>query len=90
MTKTQLIEKIAKENDLTKKNVAVVIDAAIAAISASLEKGEAVQIAGFGSFKVKEIKARMGRNPKTKAPVKIAACKRPAFAPSKTLKDKLN
>ena len=90
MTKTQLIEKIAKENDLTKKNVATVIDAAIAAIGDALVKDEAVQIAGFGSFKAKKIAARTGRNPKTNAPVKIAACKRPAFAPSKTLKDKLN
>lgn len=90
MTKTQLIAKIAEDKKLSKKEVATVIDAAIADIGAALVKGEAVQIAGFGSFKVKKIAARTGRNPQTGAAVKIAACKRPAFAPSKTLKDKLN
>ena len=90
MTKTQLIEKIAKENNLTKKTVATVVDAAIAAVGDALVKDDAVQIAGFGSFKVKKIAARDGRNPRTGKTVRIAACKRPAFTPSKTLKDKLN
>ncbi len=90
MTKTQLIDKIAKENDLTKKQVAQIVDATFAAIESSLVAGESVQIAGFGNFTVKEIAAHNGRNPRTGEVVQIAACRRAGFSAGKALKDKLN
>ena len=90
MTKTQLIDKIAKENDLTKKQVAETVDALIAAIGDALATGESVQFLGFGTFSVKEIAAHNGRNPRTGEVVEIAASRRPVFSASKTLKDKLN
>ena len=90
MTKTQLIEKIAKENELTKKQVAEIVDAWIAAVENTLAEGESVQIAGFGAFAVKEIAAHMGRNPRTNEAVEIPASRRVTFSASKTLKDKLN
>lgn len=90
MTKTQLIEKIAKENEWTKKQVAEIVDAWIAAVEGTLAAGEGVQIAGFGSFAVKEIAAHTGRNPRTNEAVEIPASRRVTFSASKTLKDKLN
>ena len=90
MNKTQLIDKIAKENDLTKKQVAVTVDALIAAIGDALATGESVQFLGFGTFSVKEIAAHNGRNPRTGEVVEIAASRRPTFSASKALKDKLN
>ncbi len=90
MTKTQLIDKIAKENDLTKKQVAQTVDALLAAMEEAFVAGESVQFLGFGNFTVKEIAAHNGRNPRTGEVVEIAASRRLTFAPSKTLKDKLN
>ena len=90
MNKTQLIDKIAKENELTKKQVAQIVDATIAGIADALAAGEAVQFLGFGTFSVKEIAEHNGRNPRTGEVVKIAASRRPAFSASKALKDKLN
>ena len=90
MNKTQLIDKIAKENNLTKKQVAETVDAMIAAIGDALVAGDSVQFLGFGTFSVKEIAAHNGRNPRTGEVVQIAASRRPAFSASKALKDKLN
>lgn len=90
MTKTQLIEKIAKDNDLTKKQVSEIVDAALAAVTETLASGESIQIAGFGSFSVKEIAAHTGRNPRTNEAVEIPASRRVTFSAGKGLKDKLN
>ena len=90
MTKTQLIDQIAKESDLTKKQVVQTVDAFLEAIEAALMAGEAVQLSGFGIFSVKEKAAYTARNPKTNQPVEIPASKRLGFTVSKTLKDRLN
>lgn len=90
MTKTQLIDKIAKENGWTKKQVAEMVDATLAALEGSLVAGESVQLAGFGTFAVKEIAAHTGRNPRTGEAVEIAASRKLTFSASKAMKDKLN
>ncbi len=90
MTKNQIIDQVAKETGMTKKSVAEVFDAISATIDNTLIAGEAVQIAGFGTFTVKEKAAYTGRNPRTNEPVEIAASRRVTFSASKTLKDKLN
>ena len=90
MTKTQLIDKIAKENELTKKQVAAVVDAVFDTMGDALVAGDAVQIFGFGAFAVKEKAAYTGRNPRTGEPVEIAASRKVNFSASKALKDKLN
>ena len=90
MTKTQLIDKIAKENEMTKKQVAAVVDAWIAAVEDTLAAGENIQIAGFGAFAVKNIAAHTGRNPRTNEAVEIPASRRVTFSAGKALKDKLN
>ena len=90
MNKTDLINVVAQETELKKKDVEVVVNAAIAAISAALKAGDKVQLIGFGTFDVKDVAAREGRNPKTGETITIAAAKRPGFTASKALKDLVN
>ncbi len=90
MTKNQIIDQVAKTTGMTKKSVAEVFEAISATVDSTLIAGENVQIAGFGTFSVKEKAAHTGRNPRTNEPVEIAACRRVTFTASKTLKDKLN
>ena len=90
MTKTQLIDQAAKATGMTKKDITAAYDALLGAVEGALVAGESVQLSGFGIFAVKNQAARTGRNPKTGAPVAIAASRRATFTASKTLKDKLN
>lgn len=90
MTKTQLIEKAAKDSGLSKKSVIAAYDAINAAFLEALAKGEGVQIAGFGSFTVKTRAARKGRNPRTNEVINVPASKYVAFSAGKALKDKVN
>ncbi|MBO5756208.1 MAG: HU family DNA-binding protein [Clostridia bacterium] len=90
MNKTQLIQKIAENGNMTKKDAEVALNAVVAAISDAVAAGEKVQLSGFGSFDVKARDARTGRNPKTGEAVEIAASKRVVFAAAQALKDKIN
>ena len=85
MTKTELIEKIAAESGLTKKDAGKAFAATVAAITGSLVAGDKVTVPGFGTFEARA--ARTGKNPRTGEPVKIAACKVPAFKAGKGLKE---
>ena len=87
MNKTELIAAAAESAGLTKKDTERVLNAAIDAITASLVKGEKVQISGFGTFETKDREARVGRNPHTKETIDIPATRVPAFKASKALKD---
>ena len=87
MNKTELTAAVAESAGLTKKDAERVINAAIDAITASLVKGEKVQISGFGTFEIKDREARIGRNPHTKEAIEIPATRVPTFKPSKALKD---
>ena len=87
MNKTELIAAVSESAGLTKKDTERVINAAIDAITASLVKGEKVQISGFGTFEIKDREARVGRNPHTKEAIEIPATRTPVFKPSKALKD---
>ena len=87
MNKTELTAAVAESAGLTKKDAERVINAAIDAITASLVKGEKVQISGFGTFEIKDREARIGRNPHTKEAIEIPATRVPAFKASKALKD---
>ena len=87
MNKTELIALVAENAGLTKKDTERVINAAVDAITASLIKGEKVQISGFGTFETKEREARVGRNPHTKEEIHIPATRVPGFKASKALKD---
>jgi len=87
MNKTELIAIAAENAGLTKKDTERVLNAAIDAITASLVKGEKVQLSGFGTFETKDREARIGRNPHTKQAIDIPATRVPSFKASKALKD---
>ena len=87
MNKSELMNAVAEKAALSKKDSEAAVTAALDAISAALADGEEVRLVGFGTFEVKRREARMGRNPKTKEPIPIAASKVPVFKPGKALKD---
>ncbi len=87
MNKTELIAAAAESAGLTKKDTERVLNAAIDAVTASLVKGEKVQLSGFGTFEVKDREARIGRNPHTKETIEIPATRVPQFKASKALRD---
>ncbi|MGA8533294.1 MAG: HU family DNA-binding protein [Candidatus Tumulicola sp.] len=87
MTKADLIDAIANRAELTKRQANKVVDAMFDEIETALQKGERVALTPFGSFVVRERKARDGRNPKTGDKISIAARKVPAFVAGKSLKD---
>ena len=85
MNKAQLVAKIAEQTS-TKKQAADIVDTVLNSIRESLKRREDVAISGFGTFRVKQTKARMGRNPKTGETIQIPAKKKIAFRASKDLK----
>ncbi|MGQ9778905.1 MAG: HU family DNA-binding protein [Bacillota bacterium] len=87
MTKTELIEKVAEQSGLTKKDSSKAVEAMLNAMTQALAKNEKVQLVGFGSFEVRKREARKGRNPQTGAEIKIAARKVPVFKAGKALKE---
>lgn len=87
MNKAQLIDAIVAKSELSKKDADVALTAVIDAIKDALKAGDKVQLVGFGTFSVKERAARTGKNPATGETIEIAACKVPAFAAGKALKD---
>ena len=90
MNKTDLINVVAAEANLTKKDAEAAVNATLAAIANALKNGGKVQLLGFGTFEVKAVAEREGRNPKTGESIKIPASKKAAFTASKLLKDQLN
>ena len=89
MNKAELIEEVANQTGLTQKVAGKVVYEVISVINDCLAKGEKVTLVGFGTFTVKQRKARTGRNPQTGATIQIPAKKVPRFAAGKTLKDKV-
>lgn len=90
MNRQELVEAIAKQANLSKKDAEGALKATIATISKALVKGDKVQLVGFGTFEVSKRPAREGRNPKTGETMKIKACKAPKFKAGKALKDAVN
>ena len=87
MNKAELISAVAEAAEVSKKDAENVITATLDVITDALKQGEKVQLVGFGSFEVKPRAERIGRNPKTKEPIKIPASKVPVFKAGKVLKD---
>ncbi|MBY5945313.1 nucleoid-associated protein HU-beta [Photobacterium rosenbergii] len=90
MNKTQLVDKIAENADISKASAGRALDAFIDAVSESLKDGDQVALVGFGTFSVRERAARTGRNPQTGEEIQIAAAKVPGFKAGKALKDSVN
>ena len=90
MNKVELIAAVAEKAGLSKKDAEKAIVAVVSSVEEALVKGEKVQLIGFGTFEVRERAARVGRNPQTKAEIKIAASKQPVFKAGAALKKAVN
>ena len=90
MNKTELIEHIAQQADISKAAATRALEATISAVTATLKNGEDVSLVGFGTFAVSKREARTGRNPRTGVEIKIQSAMVPKFRPGKALKDALN
>ena len=90
MNKTDLVNVVAAETEIAKKDVDAVITATLDAIANALKEGDKVQLIGFGNFEVKDVAAREGRNPITGEAIQIEASKKPSFSASKVLKTLVN
>jgi len=89
MNKSDLIEHIASQADISKAAATRALDAIVGGVKSTLKKSGSVTIVGFGTFAVTKRAARTGRNPRTGAAIKIKAAKVPKFKPGKALKDAL-
>jgi DNA-binding protein HU-beta len=90
MNKTELINGIADNAELSKADAGRALDAFIKVVKKALKSGDSVSIVGFGTYAVRKRAARSGRNPQTGATIKIKASKSPAFKAGKALKDAVN
>jgi integration host factor subunit beta len=90
MNKSQLIERIAKEEGITIKNAANVVNVVFDSMTDSLAKGDRVEIRGFGSFKVKSYNSYQGRNPKTGEIIQVREKKLPYFKVGKEMKERVD
>ena len=91
MTKSELIDAVAKRTQqISKKDAAVVIDTIFESMAQALRRGERIEIRGFGSFQIKTHPAHDGRNPATGQPMPIPARRRPFFKASKELRELVN
>jgi nucleoid DNA-binding protein len=86
MTKADLVEEIAAQTGVSKNHTAVIVDGMLDAISRALSDGRHLEIRGFGTFKVRERRARRARNPRSGSEVLVPAKLVPVFKPSKELK----
>ena len=87
MNKTELVAIMAEKADLSKKDAEKALNAFVDAVEAALEKGDKIQLVGFGTFEVRERAARVCRNPQTKEEIKVQASKVPAFKAGQALKN---
>lgn len=90
MNKTDLIDMIAQEADISKIAAGRALDTVVTGITNSLKGGNPVTLIGFGTFEVRERSARSGRNPRTGETISIKARKVPGFKAGKALKDAIN
>ena len=90
MTKADLVEQVANEAEMTKKDAEQLVEIIFDSIVGALNKGEKIELRGFGSFRVRQRDSRKGRNPKTGEAVNIPAKKVAYFKPGKELKEVIN
>ncbi|MCD4818091.1 MAG: integration host factor subunit beta [Candidatus Cloacimonetes bacterium] len=90
MTKADLVRVVSSETGIIRKDVALSVDAFLDAVKDSLKDGKHIEIRGFGTFKLKIRKERIGRNPKTEEKVLVPARVVPTFKFSKALKEEVN
>ena len=90
MNKGELIKAMAEKAGFTGKDAAAAYEAFVEVVTETLKAGEKVQLVGFGTIEVKDVAAKPGINPQTKAPVEIPACKKPVMKFGKAYKDIFN
>jgi len=90
MNKSELINAIAEQANLSKVDAGRSLDALIKTIETTLKAGNSIALVGFGTFAVKNREERTGRNPQTGQEITIAASRVPSFKPGKALKDAVN
>jgi len=90
MNKSELIDAVAEEADISKAAAGRAVDAMVNAVTNALKEGDQITLVGFGTFMVKERASRSGRNPRTGETIQIAASTMPVFKAGKALKDAVN
>ena len=90
MTKADLIDEVSRAVEMSRKDSEVIVETIFEGIVKALRASDKIEIRGFGSFRTRERRARVGRNPKTGARVEVPPKKIPYFKPSKELKDVVN
>jgi integration host factor subunit beta len=90
MTKAELIEDVSRVVEMSRKDSEIIVETIFDSIVKSLKAGDKIEIRGFGSFRTRQRKPRIGRNPKTGSRVDVPAKTIPYFKPSKELKDLVN
>ncbi len=90
ITKADLVEQVLKVTELPRKESEIIVETIFESIIAALQGGDKIEIRGFGSFRTRQRRGRIGRNPKTGAKVEVPAKRIPFFKPSKELKDFVN
>ena len=90
MNKTELVKKVAAENELSQKKAAEVVESVLNAVADTVAAGEPVALLGFGTFSVKHRDARQGRNPATGETMQFEASDTPVFKAGKAFKEKVN
>ena len=90
LTKADLIEEVLRVTELPRKESETIVETIFESIIDALQKGDKIEIRGFGSFRTRQRRGRIGRNPKTGEKVDVPAKKIPFFKPSKELKDLVN
>jgi integration host factor subunit beta len=90
MTKADLVEEVAKAIDVPKKDAEQIVKTVFESVTSALHRGEKIELRGFGSFRLRERKSRIGRNPKTGETVNVPSKKVPYFKAGKELKELIN
>ena len=90
MTKAELVEEVSRVSDLTKKHSELIVETVFRSIIDALQRGEKIELRGFGSFRLRQREPRKGRNPKTGDKVDVPPKKVPYFKPGKELKELIN
>ncbi len=90
MTKAELVDEVGRQAALTRKHSEVIVDAVFSSILEALQRGDKIELRGFGSFRIRKRGSRTGRNPKTGEGVVVPAKKIPYFKPGKELRELIN
>jgi integration host factor subunit beta len=90
LTKADLVEEVVKNTELPRKESEIIVETIFEGIIGALQNGDKIEIRGFGSFRTRQRRGRIGRNPKTGAKVEVPPKRIPFFKPSKELKDFVN